>query len=305
MAVIGIRASTRSTGPNWRYDVASYIIPGMISASRRQAEAQRSQARQDLDELNGQVSDGELEPATAELLRAVYRRELEQAESAMAATDAEDDETSGPHPSRSLVAIIAVAVAVGGVLLSVGSFAGTRAPGAPLTGGFEGVARTGFDQSAGTEFDPAAYSDEALEAVVAANADAPEIAGMRIALADRYFSRGDYQAAFPHYQAVLEADPAPPRIMLATALSRLGWIVYDGNGEVALALGLLDRALELRPGDPFATHLKALVLWCGAGQPGEAIRLFEEVLASTGIDEGARATVEADMAAVAAGQSCR
>lgn len=275
-----------------------------MSLSRRQAQDKHRQALQDLAELDGQVTDGEIDPATAARLRVVYRQELEEAEGALAIAGEGPETSAGRLPSRRLVGLIVVAVVVVAVLLSVGGFVGIRAPGTPITGGFEGVAREGFDQTAGG-FDPSAYSDEVLEAVVAANADTPEIAGMRIALADRYFSRGDYQAAFPHYQAVLEADPPPSPVLVAAALTRLAWIVYAGNGEAELALGLLDRALELRPGDPYPTYLKGLVLWCGTGQADEALGLLDQLLDAAELDEEARATVEADLAAIRQGRSCR
>ena len=277
-----------------------------MNATRHQVDARLRQARQDLEELDGQVAEGEIDPATAESLRAVYRRELEEAETALATAAGEEQEgSSGRRLSRRMVVIIVVTVVVAGVLLSVSGFVGIRAPGGALTGGFEGVAREEFDQLAGGGFDPAAYSDEALEAVVAANTDAPGIAGMRIALADRYFSRGDYQAAFPHYRAVLEADPPPSPVLLATAMSRMGWMAFQGNDQVDLALELFDRALELGPDDPYITYLKALVQWCGAGDGEQAVALLEEVLTSTEIDEESRATVEADLAQVTAGQPCR
>lgn len=276
-----------------------------MNPTRHQADTQLRQARQDLEELDGQVAEGEIDPVTAELLRAVYQRESEEAEAALAAaaTGEEHGQSTGRRLSPRMLGVIVVAVVVAGALLSVGGSVRMRAPGAPITGGFEGVARSGFDQ-ARADFDPAAYSDESLEAVVAANADAPEIAGMRIALADRYFSRSDYQAAFPHYQAVLEADPPPSPMLLAAALSRVAWIVYDGNGETDLALGLLDRALELRPDDPFPTYLKALVLWCGTGETEVAAALLEQAVASVDSDEEARTTIEATLTALEGGRPC-
>ena len=283
----------------------------MMSLSRRQAEALLLQAHQDLAELDHQVAQDEIDPATAAVLRDVYRKEAEEAEGLLASQP--DEAPPGEEPgissgfrlSRRLAAIVAVAVVMVAVVLSVGGFVRSRAPGAPITGGSEGVARGGFEQSAPTEgFDPSAYSDETLEALVAANVDDPQIAGMRVALADRYFSRGDYQAAFPHYQAVLETEPPPSPVLVATALGRLGWIVYRGNGEVDLALDLFDQALALRPGDAHTTYLKALVLWCGAGQPAEAVDLLEQVLSSPQVEEEAQADVEADLAGARQGESC-
>lgn len=276
-----------------------------MNPTRHQADTQLLQVRRDLEELDVQVAEGEIDPGTAELLRAVYQRESVEAEAALAAAASAEEhrQSTGRRVSLWMLGVVVVAIVVGVVLLSVGGSVRLRAPGTPLTGGFEGVARSGFDQ-AGADFDPAAYSDESLEAVVAANADAPEIAGMRIALADRYFDRSDYQAAFPHYEAVLEADPPPSPAVLATALSRVAWIVYDGNVEADLALGLLDRALELRPDDPFPIYLKALVLWCGHGESDMAAALLEAAVASVDEDEDARSTIQATLSALEEGQPC-
>lgn len=271
------------------------------------AEAQRHQARQDLADLDRQLADGELDTPTAQALRNVYQAELEEADRAIAVVS--PDASAGSAGRRAVPrwvigSLIVIVVSVG-LVVTVPQFLRERGAG-PITGGFEGVARAGFNQTQGPNsgFDPSAYSDETLEAVVAANPDDPQIAGMRIALADRYFERGDYQAAFPHYRAVIEAEPAAPTILVATALTRLGWIVYAGNGEAELALGLFERALEVVPGDPSVTYLKAVVLWCGQGQTAEAVDLFEQVLASSELDEEEKATVEVDLDAARAERPC-
>jgi cytochrome c-type biogenesis protein CcmH len=155
--------------------------------------------------------------------------------------------------------------------------------------------------AAGT-VDPATVSNETLEAVIAANADSPQINGMRLALANRYFEEGDYQGAFPHYQAVLEKSPADAEAVVA--YSRLGWMVFDGNGEADLALGLIDRGLVLVPGDAFSLYLKGRVVWCGKGDATTAAQLFEEVLTSNDIDPEVRSQVEADLATAADGGAC-
>ena len=138
-----------------------------------------------------------------------------------------------------------------GALVAVGQFRQDRADDDLLSG------------IAGGSVDPDSISNETLEAVIAANLDNPEIGGMRLALANRYFEERNYQKAFPHYQAVLDGTPTP--IQAAEAYTRLGWMVYDGNGEVDLGLSLIDNALEIAPGDPFALYLKGRVLWCGQG----------------------------------------
>ncbi len=279
-----------------------------MTTSRRRAEALREQANRDLSELEQQLAEGELDAPTAATLRNVYRQEIEEAEGLLDA--ASDDPTAQDGPRKGFPAwllwSLAGAVVVGGVLLSVSGSVRLRENGV-ITGGIEGVARSGFDQAApeaDAGFDPSAYSDEALEAVIAANTDLPEVSGMRVALAERYFDRGDYSSAFPHYQAVIEADPPPNPGLIATAFARLGWIVYDGNDEVDLAVGLFDRALELLPGDPLSTYFKAVVVWCGSEDFDEAAELLGEVLSSSDLSEDSRTVVEADLASVEQRQTC-
>lgn len=155
---------------------------------------------------------------------------------------------------------------------------------------------------AGEEFDPEAVSNETLEAVIAANAENPAINGMRLALANRYFEEGDYQHAFGHYQIVLENEPAPNEA--ANAFTRLGWMVFDGNGETDLGLDLIDRGLELVPDDAFAVYLKGRILWCGKADADSASALFAAVLTSNDLDEEVRSRVESDLQSAQAGAPC-
>ncbi|HJR86414.1 MAG TPA: cytochrome c-type biogenesis protein CcmH [Acidimicrobiia bacterium] len=155
---------------------------------------------------------------------------------------------------------------------------------------------------AGEGFDPDAVSNETMEAVIAANLENPSIGGMRLALANRYFEEGDYQKAFGHYQAVLDSEPAAAEA--AAAYTRLGWMVYDGNGETNLGLELIDRALALMPGDAFALYLKGRVTWCGKADPEAAVELFDRVLTTPDLDPDVRTQVTADLERAESGQSC-
>ena len=155
---------------------------------------------------------------------------------------------------------------------------------------------------AGEGFDPAAVSNETMEAVIAANLDNPSINGMRLALANRYFEEGDYRKAFGHYQAVLDSEPAAAEA--AAAYTRLGWMVYDGNGETELGLELIDRGLALVPGDAFALYLKGRVTWCGKADPDAAAAIFDRVLTTPGLDPDVRTRVSSDLESTQAGASC-
>jgi cytochrome c-type biogenesis protein CcmH len=155
---------------------------------------------------------------------------------------------------------------------------------------------------AGGDIDLDSVSNQTMEAVIAANSEHPQVNGMRMALAERYFEERQYQLAFPHYQAVL--DSQPPASLAAVALTRMGWMVYEGNGEVELATDLFDQALEAAPGDALALYLKGRVIWCGAGETEAAAELFRLVLDAPALDPAERGTVETDLAAAAAGTAC-
>ncbi|MBW3666185.1 MAG: cytochrome c-type biogenesis protein CcmH [Actinobacteria bacterium] len=190
---------------------------------------------------------------------------------------------TAPRPrsrARAWVGGVILAVAAGGVIVAAGSAIQDRPGPAAGAADLDGV-------------DSSQVSNETMEAVVSANADDPRIDGMRLALAERYFQVGDYRSAFPHYLAVAESENASQE-QAHTALARLGWMAYEGNGEVETALALLDQALSIQA-TPVALYLKGQVLWCGAGRPEEAAALFQEVLDRGGLEGEPRAQVEEDL----------
>ncbi|MEE9177113.1 MAG: cytochrome c-type biogenesis protein CcmH [Acidimicrobiia bacterium] len=146
-------------------------------------------------------------------------------------------------------------------------------------------------------------SNETMEAVVEANLDDPQINGMRLALAERYYEVGDYSSAFPHYLAVAEAAAAS-NAEVVTALVRLGWMAWDGNGEVDTAIGLFDQALIIDSDSTTAMFLKGQVLWCGAGESNAAADLFSDVLADPELSEDSKALVGSSFEAVTRGEPC-
>jgi len=146
-------------------------------------------------------------------------------------------------------------------------------------------------------------SNETMEAVVAANIDNPQVNGMRLALAERYYEINDYRSAFPHYLSVVESSTAVEGEVV-TALVRLGWMAWDGNGEANAAIGLLDQALSIDPSASTAAYLKAQVLWCGGGDIDQASDLLEDVLSTADLATDARQIVETDLDAILSGESC-
>jgi cytochrome c-type biogenesis protein CcmH len=154
------------------------------------------------------------------------------------------------------------------------------------------------------EEDLSDVSNETMEAVIAANVDDPQINGMRLALAERYFDSGDYRSAFPHYLEVAE-DPGASDPEAITALVRLGWMAFDGNGEVETATRLIDEALAIDSASQLARYVQARVLWCGAGETEQAVEVFEGLLEEAGMSSETRDQVESDLAAAQAGDGCQ
>jgi cytochrome c-type biogenesis protein CcmH len=255
---------------------------------RREVEIRLGQVESDLSDLAIQVAGGEIDPEAARHLREAYQAELEEARADLAATTAPE-----PAPTRSPRRVALGAAFVLGSLVLVVAAAGAFLVDRPAS--TSGVA--------GLDGDPADFSNETLAAVIAANADHPQIDGMRMALAERYFEEGDYQAAFPHYLDVASSDLASAT-QAATALTRLGWMAYDGNGAVDTALDLLAEAQALAPEDPFPLYLEGIVTWCGLDRPDAAADAFRQVLARGVGDDTVRAEVEADLAAAEAGERC-
>jgi tetratricopeptide (TPR) repeat protein len=250
-----------------------------------------AQASRDLEELKHQIAEGEIPDATGRTLAKTYREEMAEARRQIAlskpqgAQDSPSANQSKPGSgfwNRGRISVVVILAVTGAALLiSVGWFA-------------DGEEQTLPEQ----EFDPSQYSNETMEAVIAANSDHAQINGMRLALAERYFQSGNFSAAFPHYRDVLEQGPSV--VEQAEALGRLGWMAWAGSGEIQLALDTLDRALTAIPGHPQNLYFKAIVLWCGAGRTSEAVPLLQQVAEAL----PAETEVAAELAAARSGERC-
>jgi cytochrome c-type biogenesis protein CcmH len=156
--------------------------------------------------------------------------------------DVDGPEAPAPpaRPRRRDLAVTLVAV----VVLAATGFAVTRALVPRPAGGYvTGIEAAGSGRASPVSADGrdlSKVSDAELEAVVAAN---PEVAGMRLALAHRYFDRRDYRRALDHYKAVIARGPDPE------AFSHVGWITFVVARRPDLAAQLLERSLERRPDD--------------------------------------------------------
>ena len=101
-----------------------------------------------------------------------------------------------------------------------------------------------------------------MEAVIADNPDDPQINGMRLALADRYFEEESYQQAFEHYRIVLENDPATQEA------ARSGTDGLDDLSQrpAGARLESIERAIDLDPSYGEGRFFLGLVQLCGLGE---------------------------------------
>jgi cytochrome c-type biogenesis protein CcmH len=192
--------------------------------------------------------------------------------------------------TRRLAPLMILAVAFGAIVVVAGFFLQDR--GGPASG-VAAIDTENLDD----------VSNETMEAVIAAHADHPQVDGMRLALAERYFQEGEFRTAFPHFLAVADS-PIASDSQVVTALVRLAWMAWEGNDEVDAAIGLLDQALAIDDGSAPALYLKGQVLWCGSNAFEESAGLFQQILADPELPDESRQTVQDDLDAVNAGTAC-
>jgi tetratricopeptide (TPR) repeat protein len=256
------------------------------AGDRRALEERQRIVRRDLEELAQQVADGEIGSATAAGLEARYRAELAEVEKALAARppkprrEAAQRAPAQPAPARpaaggSLRRTLWIMGAAIVVLTGVIILLATRG------GGGEAAATT-TSLPAGPPEDLAQ-----MEAVVAAH---PESNGMRLALADMYFDRGEYLKAMEHYVAVL--DNSPDSADESVALARVGWMAYITD-QVDTAVAYLQQAIEVDPAYGESKLFLGVVLLCGKEDPAAALPILEEVLTYPDLPDEVRPELEA------------
>ena len=232
----------------------------------------RLQAERDIADVHRQLTEGELDPATAEQLIAAYRKEIA-------------DFVNIEQPQRKPTKTATRARRVVGVLILLGVFAGVSVTAfhaiRPRDGGFiTGVIEGGVDLSEVT--------NDQMEAVIAANPDVPRIAAMRLRLADRYFEEGAFSSALPHYLESLEGNL--DRARRARGMARVGWMSYLSGGEETAEAYLVE-ALEIDPGYS-ETHLFLGLLKLYRGDSEGALIHLEPLSRMPNLPESTRQVIE-------------
>lgn len=221
-----------------------------------------AQAERDVEELDEQVERGEIDEATAERLRTRYLAEKEgllqklTEESEETEQNAPDSLITGRRLAGAGILVIAAAVLTFAVVNTVGD-----------TAGVEGVAS---DVATGSGVNLDDISNEEMEAVVAAN---PDIAPMRLALADRYFAAGEFSDALTHYMYVLDTlDVQDP-----SALANVGWMTYR-SGVPEVAESFLIRSLDIQPDGGVAFWYLANIRFFGLSDAAGAVEPLRKLL---------------------------
>ena len=233
-----------------------------MSEATRRIEERIAQTDRDLAEIAVQIADGELDVATADRLRTKYeneRRELQAQLDGDDVTPPSDD--GGGLSGRRLLGIGVVLVAAIGLVFGLVRTNTTDQSAA------EGVAE---DVISGDAVNLDDISNEQMEAVVAQNPDVP---GMRLALADRYFGEGDFSNALTHYMYVLDTlavrDPA--------ALANVGWMTYL-SGVPDTAESFVVQSLDLQPDGGIAFWYLANIRFYGLSDAAGAVEPLQRLL---------------------------
>jgi tetratricopeptide (TPR) repeat protein len=253
-----------------------------VNLERARLEDRIDQATRDLAEVGDQEAAGELDALTAADLRATYTAELETLErSLVALEDAPPVEPAGRSRNRLLAG--AAVLVIGAAALTFGVVQS-----ADTSGAAEGVVAAALTADGR---DLSEISNEEMEEVVAAN---PDVVGMRLALARRYFEDGDLSAALGHYLQVVERQPHPE------ALANLGWITFLASDEYEVAESYEEAALEVSPDWTPAYWYLANIRYAGLGDPAGAVEALRELLGRGGIPDQIRTAAEELLAAIEA-----
>lgn len=249
-------------------------------SDRRHIDEEMELVRDEIDDLDRQVAAGDLDEATAAVLRDRSRSRLAALEAERpsesdpsidgvgtgAVSAVQDADPPGVGRSRVSGRALAGAVIVGIAMVAIAAFAVTTLDdGAPS--GAEGVVG---DVVAGEDgVDLSEITNEQMEEVVAQN---PDVIGMRLALARRYFEEGTFDKALDHYFEVLDREQHPE------ALANVGWMTYLSQ-RPDVAVGYLEAALARQP-DYLPAQWFVANVYVTLGRSAEAVPFLVGIIGS-------------------------
>lgn len=250
-------------------------IPASVSGQRRQAE-------RDIDEVEQQLSEGELDSETAQRLIARYRSEISR-------IDERDrwktQEAREPRTATGRAGGVSKTRRLVGTLLMLGLFIAVSVTAFYAVRSRDGGFITG-DPGGGVDLSE--VTNDQMEAVIAANPDVPQIAAMRLRLADRYFEEGSFSDALPHYLGALEGGL--DRTRRARGMARVGWMSYLSGSE-GTAESYLVEALKIDPGYDEA-HLFLGLLYLNRNDRERALAHLEPLRDIPDLPDDTRRVIE-------------
>ncbi len=249
-------------------------------------QEQITQTERDLVEIEEQAAIGEIDVETADMLRIRYAAERQRLLGELNEEPSKDDHgldaASLVTPRRlagAAVLVVAAAALAIGVTQAVGS-------GEPAV---EGIAA---DVLAGQAVNLDDISNEEMEVVVAQN---PDIAPMRLALADRYFTDGDFSNALTHYLYVLETLG----VQDGSALANVGWMSFL-SGVPDVAASFVEQSLVVQPDGGIAFWYLANIRFVGLGDAAGAVDPLDQLLGYDNLPGDLKAEAESLLALVEA-----
>lgn len=243
-----------------------------MNGDRARLQELADQALRDLVELDRQVADGEIPATVAAGLRDRYEATAARALAALeTAEDPEESDEPGPaapaQPRRSRARVAAYALTAMAAVIAAAVVLPLSVADRPQ-GGFVTGNEIGPSAAPPLSRDSATISDAELEAVVADN---PAVLGMRLALAQRYTDRGDYDRAAEHYTEVLRRDPGN-----AVAQAHFGWLLLQ-VGRPVEAMEWVDRALATPQPPLDALWFRANIALHGLDDPAETLATLKRM----------------------------
>ncbi|RBM17440.1 cytochrome C biosynthesis protein [Prauserella sp. PE36] len=241
-----------------------------MSIDRKLLEQCRDQALRDIVGLERQVADREIPEEAAQKLRRRYEATAAHALGALASLPPSEHQEA-PRPSRRsrarIVAYVAAAAVAVFAAVLLPQYVATRPDGGFVTG--NEVAQTPAGPAPASRApaprDLSTVSAAEMEGVVKAN---PTVVGMRLALADRYLEKGNYDKAAEHYGVALKQDPGNPEVQAGA-----GWLLFK-MGQTGAALRFVDQALNIAPTMQDALWFKANILLGGRKDPAAALAIL-------------------------------
>jgi len=129
-----------------------------------------------------------------------------------------------------------------------------------------------------TAIDLDSVTNEQMEEVVVKN---PDVLGMRLSLANRYLSEGNFSSALTHFVYIASNDKSGE--FKSTALSQIGWMSYE-SGKTMLALDYIKESISLNPENILGNTYLGIILLEQDLDKNRGLEILKKILDSPKVD---------------------